>query len=260
MTAATATATRLERRNYGRGHGYKLDGIKVPGVTTVIDVMDKPALREWFARQAAERAVNEWDELAQLPVTERLDRIRWGARDKVRAAALRGTEIHTLGEKLANGEEVDVPDEHRGPVEAYARFLDRWEIEAITTEAPLCNTEYGYAGTTDGFFRIGKRDGVVALGDVKTGKGIYDETALQLAAYRYSDLIQPERGVEIATPAVDLVFVAHVLPDDVRFLPIVADQDVFRTFLYLLQVYKARARWEDWPLVGVAELPDGDPS
>lgn len=259
MTAATAT-TRLVRRNYGRNHGYMLDGQKIPGVTTAIGVLDKPALREWYARQAAERAIDEWDELAQMPVSQRLERIRYGARDKTAAAALRGTQIHDLGWKLVTSEtgEVDVPDEHRGPVEAYARWLDRWEIEPIAAETPLCSTKHGYGGTADLWGKVGKRGGILALLDIKTGKGVYDETGLQLAAYRYADLMQPEKGVEIPVPEVEAVYVAHVLPDDVRMLPVVADEQVFRSFLYVLQAYRDRQALADWPLIGSAVYPDGD--
>ncbi len=254
-TAAPKPTTRLQRRNYGRGHGYKVDGEKVAGVTTVLNVIDKPALRNWYAEQAAKRAVDEWDELALLPVSQRLERIRYGARDTTAAAALRGTQIHALGDKLARGEEVDVPDEHRGPVEAYARWLDLWEVETIASETPLCSTKYGFAGTADLWGRVGKLDNAVCLLDVKTGKGIYDEVGLQLAAYRYTDLMQPEPGVEIATPEVQGVFVAHVLPDDVRMVPVTADESVFRDFLYILQVHKARESWAEWPLVGSAIQP-----
>lgn len=248
--------TRLVRRNYGRGHGYKLDGDKIMGVTTALDVLDKPALRNWFANEAAKRAVNEWDRLSELPLTERLEYIKSGPRDVVHAAALRGTEIHTLGEKLAHGEDVDVPPEHVGPVEAYARFLDLWDIEPIATETPLCHTEHRYAGTADLWAKIGRRGGAVALLDVKTGKGVYDETALQLAAYRYSNLMQPEAGVEIETPPVDLVYVAHVLPDDVRMVPVDAGERTFRLFLYVLTVARERDRWKDWPLVSAAVRPE----
>lgn len=248
--------TRLVRRNYGRGHGYKLDGEKIMGVTTAIDVLDKPALRNWYANEAAKRAVNEWDRLAELPITERLEYIKTGPRDVMTAAALRGTEIHALGDLLARGESPDVPPEHVGPVEAYARFLDAWEIETIASETPLANTEHKYAGTADLWARVGKRDNAVCLVDVKTGKGVYNEVGLQLAAYRYSDLLQPEKGVEIATPACDLVYVAHVLPDDVRMVPVNAGPETFRTFLYVLTVARARLGWEEWPLVGSAVQPD----
>lgn len=258
MRATSVTAeTRLVRRNYGRNHGYKLDDKKVPGVTSVIGVLDKPALREWYARTAAERAVNEWDRLAGLPVSERLTYIQRGPREKAGAAALRGNEIHALGQALAEGRDVEVPPEHVGPVEAYARWLDAWDVETIAAETPLANTEYGYGGTADLWAKVGARGGAVCLLDIKTGKGVWNETGLQLAAYRYSTLIQPERGVEIPTPEVDLVYVAHVLPDTVRTLPVVADRDVFRDFLYVLQAYRMKERWDDWPLIGADVTPEG---
>lgn len=255
--SATATKARLKRRNYGRGHGYLLDGQKIVGVTTAIDVLDKPALRQWYAKTAAERAVNEWDRIAEMPVAERLAYIQYGPRDRVQAAALRGTEIHDLGHKLAEGEEVDVPVEHRGPVEAYARFLDRWDVEPIAAETPLAHTQHRYGGTADLWATVGKLGGMPVLMDVKTGSGVYNEVGLQLAAYRYSDLIQIE-GAERSTPEVEGVFVAHVLPDDVRMVPVIADEQVFRQFLYVLHIHRAKAGWDDWPLVGAAIQSEDD--
>lgn len=252
------STTRLQRRNYGRGHGYMIDGTKVLGVTTVLDVIDKPALRNWYAEQAAKRAVDEWDRIAEMPMSERLEYIRWGARDRVRAAALRGNEIHDLGHKLAEGADVDVPAEHRGPVEAYARWLDEWDVTPVAAETPLCSVTHGYGGTADLWARIGKRDNALALLDIKTGKGVYSETGLQLAAYRYAELMQPEKGVEIPVQPVDLVYVAHVLPDAVRCLPVIAGPEVFRLFLYVLAVKRGVDTWSDWPLIGSAVSPDGE--
>lgn len=257
MTAQqTAPATRLVRRNYGRNHGYRIDGEKVLGVTSVVGVLEKRALIQWAATSAAELAVNEWDALAELPIATRLDRLKSAHRNRTKTAANRGTEIHHHADKLVQGVETQVPDEIRGPVEAYARFLDAWQIESIASETPVASVTHGYAGTADLWCRIGVRDNAVALLDVKSGKGVYDETGLQLSAYRFSELIQPEKGVEIPTPAVDRVYVAHVLPDDVRMLPVTADEDVWRTFLYLLQVAKARADWDEWPLIGASVRPD----
>lgn len=254
MTTATKTEPRLKRRNYGSGHGYLLDGEKVMGVTTAIDVLDKPALRQWYANEAAKRVVDEWDRLQDMKPSDRLEFVKYGPRDKVKVAAVRGTDIHGLGDKLARGEQVDVPAEHRGPVEAYARFLDEWDVETLATETPLCHTDHKYGGTADLWGVIGKLGGVRALLDVKTGKGVYDEVGLQLSAYRFSNLMQVD-GIEQPTPAVDAVFVAHVLPDAVRLVPVQADENTFRTFLYVLHVARTRAGWKDWPLVGSAIQP-----
>lgn len=246
---------RLERRNHGRGHSYRLDGQKVLGVTTVLNSLPKPALVNWAARQAAEKAVNEWDQLALLTPTERLNALSYAHRDTMTRAALRGTQIHDLGEKLSHGEGVDVPAEHLGPVEAYARFLDRWDITPIATETPLASLRYSYGGTADCWATIGNRDGIRALIDIKTGKGVYEEVALQLAAYRYADIWQPDSDTEEELPEVDEVYVAHVLADDVRLLPVTVDLRTFRQFLYVMQTDRWISQVRDESPVGYPLTP-----
>jgi hypothetical protein len=234
------------RSNHGRGHSYKLDGVKVPGVTTILNALPKPALVKWAAEKAADHAINHWDELATLPPSERHKRILRAHREDVTSKGARGTRIHALGDKLAHGEEVKVPDDLRGPVEAYARFLDRWGIRTTATETPIAHTRYRYAGTADLWAGIDRLGVELALVDLKTGSGVYDETALQLAGYLFADLWQPEPGDERTLDAGDLpVYVAHIGPDDVRLLPVEVDAAVFRSFLYVFEVHKALERLRD---------------
>lgn len=253
MTAGTPL---LQRRNHGKGHSYKIDGVKAIGVTTALNALAKPALVDWAARVTTAYAVDHWDELAQLPPAARLDKIGRARWDTVKEAAVRGTRIHDLGEKVSHGTAVEVPDELRGPVDAYARFLDEWDIEIEATETPCCSTKHRYAGTADAWGRIG-RTGEKVLLDIKTGKGVYNEAALQLAAYRYADLWQPDGPAsETARGPVDAVYVAHVLPDTVRLLPVVAGPDEFRTFLYALQLHRHNESTKEDPLIGEAIHPE----
>jgi hypothetical protein len=248
--------TRLVRRDHGRGHSYRLDDRKAYGVTTAISRGFPINLKQWGADAAANYAIEHWAELSDLGLAQRLDRMRYAHRDLLAGAALRGSDLHGFGERIVHGETVEIPDEYRGPAEAYARFLDTWEIEPIATETPLANTEYGYAGTADLWARIGVHDGAVALIDLKTGRSVYESVALQLAAYRNADLWQPEAGVENGeVPVAAEVYVAHVLPDDCRLVPVVAGRHEFREFLYVLET----ARWIDahgWksddPVIGEA--------
>lgn len=240
------------------GRSYRIDGKRVPSVTTVIGTLDKPALLKWYASMAANRVVDRWDELLEMAPSERLKFVERAPWDRVKAASLRGTEIHALGHKLAMGAEVEVPPEHAGPVNAYAKFLDRWEIEPIASETPCAGVSVPgleYAGTADLWAKIGKRGGATACIDLKTGSGVWSESALQVSGYRFSDLLQPERGVEIPTPETDLAYVAHILPDAVEMMPIQADEARFRTFQYLLAVHLEVREWKDAPLVGEAERP-----
>jgi len=283
------TTPRLRRHDWNIGgkrtHSYTLDCTcpryssgdphKVPGVTTILNALPGPP-PAWGAKMAAEYVLNEWDTLAERPITERLELIA-GAPDRHRdAAANRGTEIHTYGEHLVKGDPVEVPEELRGPVEAYARFIDLWQIEPVAVETPLALTpdaaqEYGigrltFAGTADLWARIGVRDNAYALVDLKSGNTVPGKTALQLAGYRFADLWQPDGPASETTdkPDVDLVYVAHIGTDDVRMLPVIAGPRELRFLAYIRQ----SMRWmeqHDWfnrkrgpePLVGEAETPQG---
>lgn len=219
-------SARLVRRNHGRGHSYQLDGVKVPGVTTVTGNLPKSALIDWAGRVTAEYAVDHWQELAEQPPSARLNALARARFQKSSAAALRGTQIHALGEQVSKGAQVDA-GEHQAEVEAYARFLDRWDVDVIATETPVASTWWGYAGTADAWamFRKGPLAGQRVLLDIKTGARVYDETALQLTAYARCDLWQPDGpDSEEELPPVDAVVVAHILPDAVELLPVDATE------------------------------------
>jgi hypothetical protein len=253
---------RITSRRYGRsGHAYYLDDVKVPGVTTILNALPKQ-LTQWSSDAAANYAVEHWDELTEDTLTKRLDRIRFAHKDVVSEAALRGTEIHKYGDPLVRGEPVSIPEELRGPVEAYARFVDDWGIEPVAVETVVGNVTHRYGGRADLWAKVGARDNCLALIDLKTGKNVYESTVLQLAAYRFAELWQPD-GPDSEQPIieVDRVYVAHILPDDVRMLPVEAGPDQFRAFLYVQQT----ALWLDRhgfrgeePLIGDQVRP-GDP-
>lgn len=241
--------SRLERRNYGSGHSYQLDGSKCPGVTTIISKLDKPALIDWAARKSAGYAIDHWDQLSNVPLMERAKLIQDARWDSNRKAIVRGNRIHALAEKLGNTDEAQPPPELLSQVEAVARFLDRWDIQTLVNEGSVAHTEYRYAGTLDVIAKSPKL-GTILL-DYKTGTGVWGETALQLAAYRYADLLQtsteevgPRGGKKAGAPKeepmiqVDGCYVAHVLSDDVELLPVEADEATFNTFLYLREVYE----------------------
>lgn len=246
------TAPRLKRRNYGKGHGYQLDGQKVSGVTTVLNTLPKDALVGWAANSTAEAAIDRWDELADLAPSKRLKELQ-GARFKInKEATTRGTKIHDLGEKLSHGEEVEVPDALLGPVQAYARFLDKWDVTVLATEAPCAHTGAKYAGTLDSVATIGKLDGEPVMLDLKTGKGVYESTALQLAAYAECDIWQPD-GPESEQAMPELgstMYVAHILPDDVLLLPVENEPGLFRQFRYLQMTTKWLADAKEMPPIG----------
>lgn len=252
MTVYTAP---VRRREYGRGHGYvDANGVKVPGVTTILgDGLPKKALINWAANSTAEYAVDHWDELGQLSPSARLKKLQ-GARYEDRdTAANRGTAVHNLAEKLVQGEEVEVPDELAGHVESYVQFLDDWEIEPVLVEAVVMSHKHGYAGTLDLLADCPTR-GTRALMDIKTSRsGIFGETALQTAAYRYADVYVDADGAEQPMLDVDEVLAIHVRADGYDLRPLVAGPQQLRQFLYARQI--AEFADESRGLVGEALVP-----
>lgn len=238
--------TQTGRINQGRGHHYLLDGEKVPGVTTIIgDGFPKPALINWSANTTAEYAVDRWDELTELSVSERLNRLKKCRYEDRDAAARRGTEVHGLAQRLAVGEQVDVPDELAGHVEAYVRFLDEWDAAPVAVERPCFSRRYKYGGTFDLVADLA--DGQRWLLDVKTNRsGPFGDTAFQLAAYAGADFYLDENDHEVAMPLVGGCGVVWVRADGADLYPFRADSHVFRQFLYIAQTAQAASASRDY--------------
>ena len=82
---------------YPASHRYKFDGEWVPGVTTIIGVLDKPGLRKWAAATVAEYVADNRDAIEHLyaagrgPMVAMLKETPWQRRDD---AATRGTSFH----------------------------------------------------------------------------------------------------------------------------------------------------------------------
>ena len=130
-----------------------------------------------------------------------------------------GTDVHGMADLLVTGQplpDMDPVVAHR--VQLYADWWQAagWTIRA--TEALLVNPRVGYGGTLDLLCR--DRDGRTVLADIKTGKGVYQETSLQLAAYGMAELIQAN-GMVFDMPPVDRYAVIHVTGTGVREIEMV---------------------------------------
>ena len=244
------------RRTYGRGHGYKdATGRKVPGVTTILSKgLPKPALVNWAARTAAEYAVDNWDTLDGLPVSERLEMIRKAPDASKSAAALRGTKLHEAAQTLIETGEVDCEPDQVPLVENYARFLREWGVQAHYIESSVYSVTHGYAGTLDLIATLS--DGRRWLLDIKTSKGVFGDMALQLAAYRHAEFLTDSDvdGKDIPMPKVDAVGIIHVRADDYDLVPLTAGPAEFRSFLYIAQVAATADRLRE--LVHAPITPD----
>jgi hypothetical protein len=264
----------LLRKNHGRGHSYHFGSQKVPGATTVLQSLPKPALKIWAAGVAADFVADHiierdghliademWAELVEqsknwrypLPAkfsrTKLADSLKWLHNQRSTEAAARGTEIHDLAEQLAAGVEVDVPEHLVGHVDSYLKFRDAYNPRDELTEVSVGYRGFGgYAGTLDLIATIDHPElgEVRALIDYKTsGSGIFGETALQLAAYRFAEVMLDEDGNEQPMEPTDWCGALWLRADGFDLYPMRADEEVHRVFLYLRQVWNLTERLSD---------------
>lgn len=237
----------IKRIDRGRGHSYLIDGERADGVTTLIgDGLAKPALINWAANTTAAYAVDRWEELTALAVSERLEKLKKCRYEELDRAARRGTEVHQLAEQLVQGQEIDVPEELAGHVESYVRFLDDFEPVPLLVEAVVAHRKWRYAGTLD--LVAGIRNEVWIL-DIKTGRsGIFPDAALQMAAYRHAEVYLDAQGLEhpMDSWAITRSGAIHVRADGYDLIPLDTSEPVFKDFLHVAWVARMTKRMDEW--------------
>ena len=238
-----------------KAHRYTLDGRAIPGVTTLLGKgLPKPAIPYWAAKSVAEYVMDNPEGVEALRLMGResavaaLKQVPWTKRDE---AAVRGTDVHALAERIIHGEEVDVPEHLVGHVEGYARFIDAFGVEPIVTEVPLANRKHWYAGKPDAIVHMG---GAVWLLDWKTSSGVYGETALQTAAYARADFYAPTPDDEQPMPHIDRIGVVHVTADGSQLYPLGDIDEAFKVFTHIAWV----ASKTDW-IKGLVGEPMPEP-
>lgn len=199
------------------------DDLTLWSVTTIIGVLDKPALLYWAAEQTANAAIDSlatWQ--AMLEDQGREETVKWLRDARFRrpknllSDATLGTVVHKVCETYAltgtkpdrdfaaeliaheGGAQVDV-DHEVGVVGAMLNQFDDWlhrfQPEYQATEVCVYSPTYGYAGQADAFLTI---DGVRFITDYKSTRKPVDgqgrpkkpypeQVGLQLAAYRNAE-------------------------------------------------------------------------
>jgi len=226
-------------------HAYFCDGKRIPGVTTLISKgLPKPAIPYWAAKTVAEYVLDHPEGVEALRTMGRssavaaLKQVPWTRRDE---AAVRGTDVHALAERIIHGEQVDVPEHLVGHVEGYTRFIDTFGVEPILTEVPVANRAHWYAGKPDAIVNMG---GTVWLLDWKTSSGVYGETALQTAAYARAEFYvnDGEWAFEHPMPQVERIGVVHVTADGSQLYDLGDVDEAFKVFTHVAWV----ANKTDW--------------
>jgi hypothetical protein len=234
---STTQLPTLRRVNHGRGHSYYIGDEKTPGVTSILgEGYPKPALRPWASKVTAQAAIDQWDDLLAMKPSERFEFLRTAADRDRDQAARRGTEVHNLAHAYMQDNDIYIPDELLGHVDAYIRFEQEWKPRELLLETPVAHTEFRYCGTVDLVADLA--DGNRWLLDLKTTRsGIFRDTAVQLAAYRYCDIYLSEDGVTKPMPQIDHCAAVWLRADRTyEFTPLETSPAEFRIFLYAKKI------------------------
>lgn len=227
-----------------KAHRYWLNGKPVKGVTTLLkDGLPKPALMYWSARTVAEYVADNEDGVAQLrlmgrePMVAALKGVPWEKRDQ---AAIRGTDVHALAERIVHGEAVEVPAHLEAHVRGYVDWLDAFDLTPVLTECSVASESLWYAGRFDLIADLG---GVRWLLDVKTSSDIYGETAMQCDAYRNAEFYVTDDDPNTHLPlpeGIERIGALHVTDAGTTLYPFDSTGEPFRIFKHIAFVAKQK--------------------
>jgi hypothetical protein len=224
------------------GRYYKVPGIEepLPSVTTILGALAKPALAPWAAKSVAEWVRDNWQAVHAMLTTDPDAAVQamkgapWRQSNK---AADLGSAIHAVADALASGAELpEIPAEAEPYIEQLLAAHGEHDIEVAATERTVCHLELGYAGTMDALIRTGGR---LLACDIKTGKSVWPEAVLQLAAYQHASHWVTDADELEEMPQVDGAVVLHLRPDRHRLIE-VTDEHAWVVFGALMTVW----RWQ----------------
>lgn len=198
-TLLTEKENKILRNDHHQYHHEDYPGELWPGVTTVLGVINKPALIPWARNVALAQVAEEFltvnpfqglrtdssteaetDRLWRQFVHECID-IAKRRPDQVRdAAANFGTRSHEMIASHLADEDAPIPDDLQPVWESFATWYGTSGLTIQITETTVYSEVHKFGGTVDA---VAERDGKLVVMDWKTSSGIYPEMALQVGAY-----------------------------------------------------------------------------
>jgi len=182
---------------------YLADGSQIPGVTTILSELSKPAIPHWAFRQGKEPMYASLSQAAKeqkvnLKKLKKTDATLWAYKagrlrkngylykKRDRAAEI-GTVAHEYIRLKDEGKELDSSNIDAGVwelamrcVASYESWMGTSKVKILGLEMQLVSETYRYGGTLDKYcIYSGKK----TLWDYKTGKDIFPDYFYQLSAY-----------------------------------------------------------------------------
>jgi PD-(D/E)XK nuclease superfamily len=207
-TKVEKPAKKAFRRLDGEQRFYEVEGIgKFPSVTTVLGVIDKPALIGWAKKQVAlaiqpilQDIFNHKIKPEELDVDAIIKMAKQKPKSVMEEAGDIGTQVHHHLEEIVKlkiknpkmkweGIKVlrNVPENTDERVlkcvNAFFKWVEENHFIPVESELMIYSKSIGYAGTLDA---VGFVNGVLSVIDFKSSKAFYPEMGIQLSAYRHA--------------------------------------------------------------------------
>lgn len=226
---------------------YHWQGRDLPSVTSIRRMAGIPfGLHAWSINEVIDHAIEQaWVTAERLNENRSEEEIKSEVallRHEYRAASTAkrdkaaelGTAVHDAAAAGRLLEEVD--EELRPRLAQYLDWLRTSKAAIIAAEFQVFNLEVGYAGSVDLLCQL--QDGSVWLVDLKTGKGIYSEHNLQVAAYAHAEFVGADDVVDEWLTGwlkdVTRTAVLHLSDDGWEFIVLPDDNGAWEAFQGLL--------------------------
>lgn len=210
IPAASHKARKLPEPKYTVSDDSHKYSIVLPGgetigplksVTGILQVLNKPALIGWAAREAAGYFKTELLRIGRSALDPAmLEQIAKDAaqahRRKAKDAATLGTACHAIFEAIIKGNEPgETPAELKEPTLDFKRWRLSTDIEIIATELAVASLEHRYGGRIDAIGWSESRGGFGVV-DFKTSSGFFgSEYAFQVGGY--AQALSEMYGIEL---------------------------------------------------------------
>lgn len=252
-----------------RFYTHPVTGEQFVSVTTVLHVVGKDGLPYWAAKTVQEYAQDVLPLMVKAARRKPCDvkgDDRCGicrdcvglelrrAPERIRdEAGERGTLLHHIAEHdvLSGGEILPHSPEIAPYVKQWQALRRQFAPSFDAAEMTVINRTHMVAGTLDSVMRLGwcppkyrHLIGEPMVADIKSGKGVYPEFALQLSAYANAEAVLLPDGRELPMPDItDTGLLLHIRPDNYWVRPVAVSRRTFDVFLRVLDFY----RWLDKP-------------
>lgn len=249
----------------GRYYTHPGNHKAVPSITNIKGIKSIDALKYFYSKECAAYAADNISRLATLerdeifslvkgapfrrkPLEENpsaIGDIIHGYIDQDIKRTLGGNtepEVNPLVYIDREGYALESPRTVRNMWRQYEGFRDKYNPKWVDSEFTVWSDTYGYAGTADWSAFIGKS---LVLGDTKSGKGVYPDTAMQLAALAKADYILDADGNQRELPRFERFAILHVRPMFTRLVPVEHIDEWFAAFLGLKACFDTVINFED---------------